>query len=249
MRIQNNAILQSAVACTLLGLSYQAPAQEVEHTVTGYFVGAAISGTAGAGPLDAEVDVGFSDILENFDGGIMLAYRGERGPWSLTADFVYLGLEAEEKGLGPLGRTRVEIEADQVVLNLVVGHALNEHWSAYGGARYWDLDADVSVTVAEENREASAADSWVDPVVGLRYAAPLGGQWSLLASADIGGFGVGSDFSWSATALAAYSFRPNAHLLIGYRHFDVDYEDGEGADRFKWDVWEGGPSLGIAWQF
>lgn len=244
-----NILFGASVAGALLCAPAQAADQAWKHTFTSYLVGSAINGTAGIGDLDAEVDMSFGDIIDNFDGGIMLAYRAERGPWSFTADFAYLGLEANEKSLGPFGRTRVDIEADQLLLTVNMGYALNERWSAYWGARYWDLDADLEVTVGEQVRKASASDSWIDPIVGLRYLAPLGGKWSLLAMGDIGGFGIGSDFSWTATALAAYQFRPNAHLLIGYRHLDVDYEDGNGANRFKWDVWEGGPALGVAWQF
>ena len=249
MNTRSNVLLGASVTGALLCIPVQAAGQAWEHTLTTYMVGSAISGTAGIGDLDATVDVSFGDIIDNFDGGIMLAYRGERGSWSFTSDFAYLGLKANQKDLGPLGRTGVDIEADQLLLTVNIGYALNERWSAYWGARYWDLDADLAVKVGDQVRRGGASASWTDPIAGLRYLAPLGGKWSLLVMGDIGGFGVGSDFSWTATASAAYQFRPNAHLLIGYRHIDVDYEDGTGADRFKWNVWEGGPTLGVAWQF
>jgi hypothetical protein len=243
-------LLGASVAGALLCAPAQAAEQAWEHTLAIYMVGSSINGTAGAGPLDVDVDVSFSDILDNFDAGVMFAYRAERGPWAFVADLAYLGLEGDKKSLGPLGRTRADLEADQLLLAVTMGYALNDRWSAYGGVRYWDLDADLSLAVAgEELRSASVADDWIDPLVGLRYAAPLGGKWSLIATGDIGGFGVGSDFSWTATALAVYQINRNAHVLFGYRHIDVDYEDGNGADRFKWDVWEGGPSAGFAWKF
>lgn len=250
MRSKTEWGLAAAAIGTLLGMPAHAAEDAWQHVLAIYMVGSSINGTVGVGDLDLEVDMSFGDILDNLDGGAMLAYRATRGPWSFGADLAYLGLEAKESELGPLGRVRVDIDADQLMLTTDVGYALNDRWSVYGGARYWDLDADLSLSV--EGREpvtASASDSWIDPIVGLRYVAPLGGDWSLMARGDVGGFGVGSDFSWSATAIAVYQINRNAHLLLGYRHIDVDYEDGNGADRFKWDVWEGGPTAGFAWQF
>lgn len=250
MRNETRWGLVAAAMATLLGMPAQAAEDTWQHTLAVYMIGSSIDGTAGVGNLDVDVKMSFSDILDNLDSGAMFAYRAERGPWAVSADFAYLGLKASEKGLGPRGRLRAKIEADQIVLQVDMGYALNDQWSVYGGARYWDLDADLSLAVeGEEFREGSASDSWVDPIVGLRYFAPLSGSWSLLAKADVGGFGVGSDFSWGATALAVYQINTNAHLLLGYRHIDVDYEDGNGADRFKWDVAEGGPTAGFAWKF
>ncbi len=39
--------------------------------------------------------------------------------------------------------------------------------------------------------------SWVDPVVASRVFVNLTDRLSLQAQADIGGFGVGSDLTWS----------------------------------------------------
>ena len=72
---------------------------------------------------------------------------------------------------------------------------------------------------------------------------------TLVWRGDIGGFGVGSDFSWHTTAYASWQVAEHGNLLIGYRHLDVDYEDGSGASRFKMDVSEGGPTVGFAWGF
>ena len=220
-----------------------------EHTLAVYMVGSSINGTAGIGNVEADVDVSFSDILDNLDAGAMLAYRVERRRWAVVADLIYLGLENSKSGLGPGGRTRAKAEADQLIFELDLSYALSERLGVYGGLRYWDLDADLTIVAAEQSVTGSASESWIDPLVGLRYAAPLGGKWTLIAKGDVGGFGVGSDFSWGATALAAYQVSEHANLLLGYRHIDVDYDDGSGADRFLWDVWEGGPTAGFAWRF
>ena len=62
---------------------------------------------------------------------------------------------------------------------------------------------------------------------------------------DIGGFGVGSQLTWDVTASVGYRMSDTATLLFGYRHLDVDYQDG----RFKIDGQFSGPYLGLSFRF
>jgi hypothetical protein len=48
--------------------------------------------------------------------------------------------------------------------------------------------------------EASADVNWIDPIIGLRAQYHLTEKWYLAGKSDIGGFGVGSDFTWTAQA-------------------------------------------------
>lgn len=244
----------AGLALLSLAMSPVVLAQEEawQHTLAVYVMGASLDGSAGVADVTADVDVGFSDILENLDAGFMLAWRGERGPWSAGVDFSFMGLEQKATGLGPGGGTSAKVESDQYIVQLDVGHALTERLGAYGGIRYTELDLDVNVvgggplgeTLARSNKE-----KWADPVIGLRYAAPLSSRWQLVLKGDVGGFGVASDFTWMATAYASYSISEHVMLLLGYRHLYVDYEDGNGADRFVWDMTTAGPAAALAWRF
>jgi hypothetical protein len=223
-----------------------------DHTLAVYLVAASIDGKAGAGPLEADVDVGFDDILDNLDWGLMGAYRGERGPWAIGLDVQYLAVESDVAGLGPNEGTRLEVEGDQLIVQLDGGYALTDSLSAYAGARFWRVDSDVTIRSGGPLGQvltAGRTEDWIDPVIGLRYAAPLSERWLFVAKGDIGGFGVGSDFSWHVTVFAAWRATQRGHLILGYRHIDVDYDDGSGADRFLWDLALGGPTVGFAWRF
>ena len=71
---------------------------------------------------------------------------------------------------------------------------------------------------------------------------------------DVGGFGVGSDFTWGAMGTIGYNFRlfsekNNARAAVGYRAIYQDYTDGSGDDKFKWDVTYHGPILGLVIEF
>jgi hypothetical protein len=223
-----------------------------QHTVALYAIAATIDGEAGVGNVTADVDVSFGDILDNLEGTAMLAYRAERGAWAVYGDLNWMDLEADKGGIGPAGGTRAEAELDQLIFEAGGGYALSEQLDVYGGLRYWDVDADVTVATGGPigvTLSGSKSEDWVDPLVGLRYKHPLSERWHLVAKGDVGGFGVGSDFSWCVTAYAGWAMSEHASLMFGLRYIDVDYEDGSGADRFMMDLTEGGPAAAFAWRF
>lgn len=238
--------------CALLTGPALAAEDAWQHSMAVYMIAASIDGESGVGHVNTDVDVSFGDILDSLEAGAMAAYRAERGPWAVVADVIWMNLEQDKDGLGPLGRTRADVELDQFIAELDLAYALNDRLDAYAGLRYWDVDADLTVEGGGplgQTLSAGLSEDWVDPVVGLRYEWPLGAKWTLVARGDVGGFGVGSDFTWHATAYAAWNMFENASLLFGFRFLDVDYEDGSGSGRFMMDVLEGGPSAGVVWKF
>ena len=58
---------------------------------------------------------------------------------------------------------------------------------------------------------------------------------------DIGGFGVGCDLTWQATARVNWQVSHVFRLGLGYRWLDQDYESGTGSDTFTWNVLTQGP--------
>jgi opacity protein-like surface antigen len=245
-------ILTSAALAMLVAAPAYAASDQWTHTAAVYMIGAGIDGTAGIGPVTGDVDVSFSDILENLEFGAMAAYRGEKGPFAVIADLIYMDLETDKDGLGPFGNTRATVELDQLITELDASYAVTDRLDAYVGLRYWDVDSTIEVIGGGplgETLNASTGEDWVDLLYGLRYALPLGSKWTLVWRADMAPFGTGSEFSWHTSAYADWRLGDHAHALIGFRWLDVDYDDGEGADRFVMDVSEGGPTIGFAWTF
>lgn len=246
-------LIRSALLAVLLASpAMAAEDNEWHHTAVLYMIGASIDGTAGVGPVNGDVDVSFGDILDNLEFGAMAAYRGEKGRWAVVADLIYMDLEQDKNGIGPAGQTRATVELEQTIMELDGSYAVTEQLDAYAGLRYWDVDSTVTVVGGGplgETIGGKLSEDWVDPLLGVRYSWPLGDKWTLVWRGDIGGFGVGSDFSWHTTAYASWQVAEHGNVLIGYRHLDVDYEDGSGASRFKMDVSEGGPTVGFAWSF
>ena len=65
----------------------------------------------------------------------------------------------------------------------------------------------------------------------------------------VGGFGIASDLSWSATAMLRYHFSERFSMSGGYRILDIDYEEGSGNRKFGYDANTSGPAIALAWQF
>jgi hypothetical protein len=60
---------------------------------------------------------------------------------------------------------------------------------------------------------------------------------------------VGSDFAWQLFPYFSWQFGERASMQIGYRAVSMDYDDGSGADEFKYDVVTQGPQLGVTFRF
>lgn len=71
----------------------------------------------------------------------------------------------------------------------------------------------------------SRTDDWLDPYIGLRGRYNLNEKFYLSGRADIGGFGVGSEFTWQAEAGIGMMMTKNIFTELGYRAIGVDYDD------------------------
>ena len=242
------------VSLILLAMAWPAIGESQEgqwnHTITPYLMAAHLEGSSGIGGLNADIDMNASDIFSNLDFGAMLAYRAETEDWAVMTDFIYMKLGASQTSAGENLRTKVNLE--QTIAQLDVARRLSEHFELTLGARYWDVDTTVQLTglgpIGIDVR-AQAGDSWIDPVLGLRFTYPFNDTWTLLGKGDIGGFGIGSDFTWHATVGLNWATSERISVTLLYRSIAVDYESGTGASRFALDITEAGPGMGVSFKF
>jgi opacity protein-like surface antigen len=244
-----NTLLRTALLGGLLAsVTQPVHADAWKHELAPYLMGAGLSGETGVGDAVIDVDASFGDILDNLKFGFMGAYRGSKGPYSVMVDTIYVKLEASSKG--PAGLLSAKAEIQQAVVEADLGYALNERLELLAGLRYVGLQAKVQVTGPQDQRLAGSTDeSWIDPVIGVRYTWPLGDQWSAALRGDVGGFGVGSDLAWQAMATLRWQTSSRVGWLLAYRHLDMDYESGSGNRAFQYDMAMSGPALGVVISF
>lgn len=82
---------------------------------------------------------------------------------------------------------------------------------------------DISATVGSDS--ASRSPGFWDPLVGMTYSRRLGRKWRILAHADGGGFGVGSDTDIAVTGRAEWQFVRHFGLAMGYGVLHVNKTD------------------------
>jgi hypothetical protein len=114
------------------------------------------------------------------------------------------------------------------------------------GGRWTSVDLDLKVLDIPVGK---TSESWIDPFFGVLIDGVLSEKWSLSMRGDIGGFGVGSDFSWNAYAILGYRINRRLSLVGGYKALRQDFEQGSGTHKTKWDATLHGPILGLTIHF
>ncbi len=229
-----------ALALALAAAAPVARAEDWKYDLYVYGLGAAVDGTVGLGPVDGAVDVSFSDILDNLELGAMVSFRARKDDWAVMVDAIYGDLGAANE--------QVDIDIDQVIFEVDAAFRLTEVLELLFGLRYVDIDTGFAFSGPLGIR-ASAGDSWIDPLVGLQLESPMGDKWTFGGRLDVGGFGVGTDFSYQAALHFGYRLGESATLTFGWRYLDMDYEDGDGLDRFRYDTATSGPQVGFLFHF
>lgn len=213
--------------------------QQWDFKIMPYLWAASLDGDVQLAQLpSAEVDLSFSDILDDLDFTLMFGFeaRPKFEDWALLVDFVYLGLKSENKV--------VETDVDQLMVEFDVALAMETELETdlLLGLRFWNMQIATDFAGGSDRERTRG---WVDPVVGARTLIELAENWKLHLRADLGGFGAGSDFSYQGILGARYTWGPSGHVALGYRHMDLDYDH----DGFEYDAATSGPVLGVSFGF
>ncbi|PKQ08824.1 MAG: hypothetical protein CVT71_00085, partial [Alphaproteobacteria bacterium HGW-Alphaproteobacteria-10] len=197
----------------------------------------------GGGSLDSSVSAGLDDILDALDFAAFANVEARRGRLVLLGDVMYTKLSTD--GALPAG-ARIDTGLESFVGMGAVGWRV---WSddrvsvdAFGGARLVSTEVDLSRRGPLASQSASTSETFVDPVIGMRVGYRATDRIELRAAADIGGFGVGSEFSWEAFAGGSYAFTERVRGDLGFRHLYIDYEN----DGVEIGMRLYGPTVGIS---
>jgi hypothetical protein len=245
------------------------PAPETwQFSIAPYLWAMSLDGDVTVRGNDAGVDASFVDILQQSDSIIGLLGHGEarKGNWGLYVDGVYARLGAKAN---PRAGLKIKSTAE---LSFLEGGAFYRvgQWDlgnmtdafgggmtsvaleTYAGARYTSLNLSLDLDNGVTQANAGSDKSWVDPLLGARAILDLTERLQLIVGGDIGGFGVGSDMTWSAIGVIGYNFSLlglDSTAVIGYKALHQDYQDGSGAHAFHWDMTVHGPITGVIIKF
>jgi opacity protein-like surface antigen len=192
------------------------------------------------------VDVPFDKIFDKLKFTFMGLVEVGKGRWSFMSDLFYARLEPSASG--PAGTFDSQIE--QFIGNFAVFYRVVDnpgtHVDVYGGARVNWMETDVSGALTKGGTFSNSADqTWVDPIIGVRFHHDLTDKFFIRALADIGGFGIASDITWQGMASLGYRVSDNASVGLGYRAIGTDYTSGG----TTYDVTSHGLLLGYEYKF
>jgi hypothetical protein len=189
----------------------------------------------------APLQVDFDEIVDNLEGIFTVHFEGMHDSgWGFLTDVSYINISDQQTSPGPtldVDFTNVMMEIAGIYRFSLGANALD----LIGGIRYYELDAEIDVVGVPPRTDKS--QDWIDAMLGARYIWTITDKWNFKARGDIG-FG-GSDLAWNLAGLFEYQPWKRVSLLAGYRYMSIDYEDGSGANLFKYDVTMNGPLLGV----
>lgn len=211
-----------------------------------------MDGEVGVRNRTANVDEDFWDIFDVLDFTAALNVEVRYcGHWLFFVNAIYIKTEEDARPGGLLSGIISEVDLTQKYVNSDFGVGYNLfpkkrlRLEPFGGGRLTYLDAEIDLHIAGPNPEFSRSRTWVDPIVGLMFQYPTDSRFSLIAEADIGGFGVNSDSTWQAQGGIEWDVTRHFYLRGTYRHLSTDYDD----DGLLYDVALSGPQLEIGFRF
>jgi len=227
--------------------------------VAPYLWGLSLSGDAQVGDKKGDVDISFSEILDDINIGAMGFIDGRKDRIGYFINPIYSRLKAKENVAGE----KVDVTNDSAIVAIGgyyrwidtkvsgrngdgTGRLVVE---PYGGVRWTYLRVKVDV---DGKGQGEKSENWLDPIVGSRLMYVWDPRWDIAFAADVGGFGTGSDSAWNIHLLLGYRlqlFGREAIIRGGYRALHQEYKTGSGRSTFKWDVTQEGPIAGIALKF
>jgi hypothetical protein len=213
----------------------------------------------------ADVDLNVYDalnlIFDAFKFGAMGRFEAQKGNLLFTLDVDYVDLEDEQTTARGLESA---ITSQTLLTEFGAGYRLGT-WPLspdvrpsfsvdfLTGGRYVRLESGIKIREGGPrgriNVEVDDTVEWLEPFVGGRVLLALSRQASFVVRGDVGGFGVGSELTWNVVGNFLYQVSRTVYLSVGYRALDMDYEQGSGISRFKFDMRLHGPVLGAVFRF
>jgi hypothetical protein len=243
-RMNRTGVLAASLIASLAAAS-NAGAQGTdrwEFTLAPYLMGASLDGTVAVNGREAEADVSASDVFDHMELGFMGMAAARKGKWEVVTDVVFVKLEV------PSEMPPADFEPTIGMFSAAGVRRLTDYADVTLGVRWNHLNAVIDVH-APVPVHVEKSRNWVDPVVGVVLRTPGQGRVHGTLIADVGGFGIGSELTWHVFPTVGVQVSKKVSVEAGWRFLGVDYETGEGADAFEYDMLYQGPVVGLTFKF
>lgn len=191
-------------------------------------------------------------IFSNLKMGAMLYFEASNEKWNINSDLLYMDLGQAVKGNALINNG--EASAKQLGWE-VAGLYKVKPWLEVGVGGLLNsikVGMDINrnnVGGGTTNIKKETSETWFDPMLIAVFKNTPGKKFVYTARGEIGGFGVGSEFSWQLQAYAGYRFSELFQIQGGYRIISLDYETGSGSDYFLYNMDTFGPVIKFGFHF
>ncbi|WP_264213169.1 hypothetical protein [Leisingera thetidis] len=236
-----------ALAAGLSGAAGACAEGAWEWQLTPFVLAPSVDSSTELGRAGGDVSIDAGDVWNQLQAGGMLQFEG-RHAGGLGFRLRYSVLDSDSSATSSAGPLTAGF--DQNVAEAVVTYSFGrgqDRFELFGGLRHWDVDVTAGLPGGALRRGAG----WTDPIAGLRWQRRLSPEFSILLEGDIGGFGAGSEQSWSAMGGLVYDRWQRASVYVMYRGLGVDYREGAPgtAGFFRHDAVTHGLLAGVGFRF
>jgi hypothetical protein len=212
-----------------------------------------MNGETGIGQsLVLPVNANPGDIFSKLQMGGFLYLEAQTDKYAITSDIVYMNL-VQEVTPGTILNSG-EVDAKQFIWEFAGLYRLSSFLEIGIGGRlnYIQAGVDAQINVIPSGTEAITgrqSKTWFDPILIARFATDIKDKWLFQIRGDLGGFNIGSVYSWQLQGYAGYRFAKWFQLTAGYRILSTKYLSGEAPKEFIFNVNEFGPVVRLGFTF
>lgn len=192
-------------------------------------------------PAPIESESSFSDLLDDLDGAVLVAFKAQKGRWALSSDMAYMVVSPE-------GPASADVDTTSLLWDALGRYeVVPNSFEITAGLRFIDVDIDVSASnpaLPDPNLDKD----YLDFIVGAKYEVEFSEWWELSFSGDVS-LGGDTDTMWMGQVMLGRRFSDSKTLLFGYRRLEVDLEGDGLVGRISADIDIDGFGVGLRFEF
>ncbi len=208
--------------------NYEDNPDQWRSQLSGYLWALSMDGTATVMGNDIDLDLSFSDLLDDLDFAFSVRFESHKGNMGYFLDGMAIQLKPESTGPG--GGT-ISQDVKSFIGEVGGIYHFNPKVEGIYGVRYQAMDVEVDLPLPPPAGMTVAENvDWADIFVGLRYTPVRTDKWNVFLRGDVGE--GDSDTTWNGAIGASYHINNRWSVGGAYRILINDFEQ----DGFKWDV-------------
>jgi hypothetical protein len=224
----------------------QAFDDELHLQVTFSLWATSLNGSMGVDDEKTDFDICFSDLIQHANYAFNPGAELSKGNWLLAFYMTLAKLSVSQTAAD--GRS-LDTQSTIGAWDLVIGYSVIREHDAQGksftltpvvGAQLAYVDAKLK---HGDDPSVQDSETFCDPIVGGRVVWGFAPHLDWRTEGTIGGFGVGSQLTWSAGSYFDWQFSNSFALGVGYRALALNYDLGDSDTNLIMH----GPWIGLTW--